>query len=199
MNIEIAGIIQESKKRQTAIAIHKYSLAHAGTAFLLAQTEFGDEVALSILTVAMITTIMSINGGKWHAKLAGSIISLAAGEVLGLRGSALLYKWIPGVGNIANALSSATTTEILGWTTYALVSSGLDPENLTEQQKKDIKDMAARLKTSEANTGRDLYKKMSRADKRAIDDLVKMLRKSKDEALAERLGMKIAQIIGKYV
>ena len=80
MNIEIAGIIQESKKRQTAIAIHKYALAHAGTAALLAQTEVGDEVALSILTIAMIMTIISINGGRWHAGLAGSIIALSAGK-----------------------------------------------------------------------------------------------------------------------
>lgn len=198
MDIDTAGIIQESRKRQTALTIHKFTAAHAGTAFLLAQTEVGDEVALSFLTVAMMIVIVSINGGKWHTKLAGSIIALSAGEVAGLRGSALLYKWMPGIGNLGNAVSSAATTELIGWTTYALISSGLSADNMTDEEKKQIKNVAERLKSDEKETGRELYKKMSRADKKAIDDFVKQIRKSKSEETTEKLALKIAKIIDKY-
>ena len=58
--------------------------------------------------------------------------------------------------------------------------------------------MAEKFKTEEKETGREVYRKISREDKRAIDDLVKMIRKSKSEELAESVGVKIAQIIGKY-
>lgn len=198
MDITTAGVIQESKKRQTAIAIHKYAAAHAAVAALLAQTEVGDEVCLTILTSAMMCTVVSINGGKWSAKLGGTILSIAGGTVVGVKSGMLLIKWIPGIGNAANAAASSFTTELLGWTAYALISSSHDPENLTETQKQEIRQMAEKLKGDEKSSGRQLYKKMSRDDKRAIDDLLKTMRKTKGEEAAEKIAFKIANIISKY-
>lgn len=199
MDMITAGVIQESKKRQTSIAIHKYALAHAGTAALLAQTEIGDELCLSILTIAMMCTVISINGGKWSSKLGGIIFGIAGGAVIGVKSGMLLIKWIPGLGNAANAVASSFTTELLGWTAYSLISSGLDPEKLTETQKQEIKQMAEKFKNEEKSSGRDLYKKMSKDDKRAIDDLLKTMRKTKNEEAAENLALKIANIISNYV
>ena len=200
MDTTTAGIIQESKKHQTALTIHKYAIAHAGTAALLAQTEFGDEACLSILTIAMMCTIVSINGGKWSAKLGGVIFGIVGGTVVGVKTGMLFIKMIPGIGNAANALASTFTTELLGWTTYALLSSGRDPEKLTEAQKKEIRQMAEKLKDEEnsTNSGREFYKKMSREDKQSIDDLLKTMRKSKSEDAAEELALKFAKIISKY-
>lgn len=204
MDTMTAGIIQESKKRQTALAIHKFAGAHAATAALLAQTQVGDEIGLTILTIGMMSTIVSINGGKWSAKLGGAIIGITGGTVVGVKAGMFLVKWIPGFGNGANALASAFTTELLGWTTYALLCSGHDPEKLTEEQKNDIRQMAEKLKDEEksTNSGRELYKKMSKEDKRSIDDLLKTMRKSKceeagDEAF-EKLIIKFSDIIAKY-
>lgn len=200
MDIITAGIIQESKKHQTAVAIHKYTAAHGVTAALLAQTEFGDEFCLTILTTAMMCTIVSINGGKWTTKLGGSILGITGGTVVGIKAGMLFIKWIPGLGNGANAAASMFTTELLGWTTYALLCSGHDPEKLTDLQKKEIKKMAEKFKDEENSScsGRKLYKKMSKDDKRSIDDLLKTMRKTKNEEAAEELALKMAKIISKY-
>jgi uncharacterized protein (DUF697 family) len=200
MDTVTAGIIQESKKRQTAATIHKYATAHAATAALLAQTEIGDELCLTILTTAMMFTIVAINGGKWTAKFAAAVLGIAGGTVIGIKAAMLLVKWIPLVGNAVNATASLFTTELLGWTAYALLSSGRDPENLTEAQKAEIKQMAENLKNKEntSKSGRELYKKMSRSDKRAIDDLLKTMRKSKSEEVASELALKMAKIIERY-
>lgn len=200
MDLITAGIVQESKKHQTAVAIHKYTLAHGATAALFAQTEFGDELLLTILTSAMMCTIVSINGGKWTAKLGGTILGIAGGTVVGVKTGMLFIKWIPGIGNAANAAASIFTTELLGWTAYALLCSGLDPEKLSDSQKKEIKQMAEKLKDEEdaSSSGRQLYKKMSKDDKRSIDDLLRTMKKTKNEALAEELALKMANIISKY-
>lgn len=198
MDMITAGVIQESKKRQTSIAIHKYALAHAGTAALLAQTEIGDEVCLTFLTTAMMCTVITINGGKWSAKLGGAILGIAGGTVVGVKSGMLLIKWIPGLGNAANAVASSFTTELLGWTAYALISSGHDPEKLTDTQKQEIKQMAEKFKSEENSSGRELYKKMSKDDKRAIDDLLKTIRKTKNEETRENIALKIASIISEY-
>lgn len=199
MDIITSGVIQESKKHQTALAIHKYAVAHASVAALLAQTEIGDEFCLTILTIAMMCTVISINGGKWSAKLGGIILGIAGGTVVGIKSGMLLIKWIPGLGNAANAAASSFTTELLGWIAYSLISSGRDPETLTESQKQEIKQMAEKLKSDEKSSGRKLYKKMSKDDKRAIDDLLKTMRKTQNEESAEKLAMKIADIISRYV
>lgn len=200
MDILTAGIIQESKKHQTAVAIHKYAIAHAGTAAIFAQTEVGDEFFLSILTIAMLRTIVAIYGGKWTTKFCASVLGIAGGTVIGVKTGMLFIKWIPFIGNGANATASFFTTELLGWAAFALLSSGRDPENLTDRQKTDIRKIAEKMKNeeNESGTGRKLYKKMSKADKRAIDDLLKTIRKSKNEEDSEKLGLKIANIITKY-
>lgn len=200
MDTITAGVIQESKKHQTALAIHKYAAAHAAVAALLAQTELGDELCLSILTTAMMCTVTSINGGKWTAKLGGTIIGIAGGTVVGVKVGMLFIKIIPGLGNAANAAAATFTTELLGWTTYALISSGRDPEKLTNSQKEELRKMAEKLKAEEgsSHSGRKLYKKMSKVDKTAVDDLLKTMRKTKNEEEAERLALKVANIVSKY-
>ncbi|MDE6996761.1 MAG: hypothetical protein K2P04_02650 [Oscillospiraceae bacterium] len=200
MDILTAGIVQESRKHQTAIAIHIFALAHAGTAATLAQTEFGDEIFLTILTVAMLHTIVSIHGGKWTTKFCAAVLGIAGGTVIGVKGAMLLVKWIPFLGNAANAAASLFTTEFLGWIAYALLSSGRNIDNLTDEQKSDIRKIAEDLKNEESTSrsGRKLYKRMSKDDRRAVDDLLKSIQKNKNEDAPEDIALKIAGILTKY-
>ncbi len=201
MEIKTSEIIAASKLRQTALIIHKYATVHAATAGLLAQTIVGDTLALSFLTVAMESTIVALNGGRWTKKLGAAVLSIMTGTYVGVYGGAFLLKWMPGIGNAANAAASFVTTELVGWTTYVLLSSGLSIDVLTDTQKKAIFEEAKRMAKNEKGNGKQMYKRMSREDKNRIDTYVKQIVRAsedKDESVLNDLAQKFAEIAAKY-
>lgn len=189
---------KDFEKRVTALIIHGFATAHAATAFALAQTMVGDEIVLTVLTIAMIECIARANDRKWGVAEALAVIGVMAGGYIGTRLGITLIKWIPGLGNGANAASTFVTTEILGWIAYAIVKQDKSPTELTETEKKTIKKAAEKLQ--EDKTGEKLYNRMSPADKEEFDKIIKQFKKLKkdDDAGRESLIQRLDAIAKKY-
>lgn len=186
------------EKRITAIIIHGFALAHAATAFALAQTIVGDEVALTVLTIAMIECIARVNDRKWGVAEALAVIGVLAGGYVGTRLGVALIKWVPGFGNGANAVATLATTELLGWIAYTLVKQDKDPTKLTKKEKEAVQREAEELRNDK--TGEELYNKMSAKDKKKFDSLMREFRElsEEDEEEREELIQKVSNIVKKY-
>ncbi|MDE7298941.1 MAG: hypothetical protein K2N94_08975 [Lachnospiraceae bacterium] len=186
------------QRRITAIMIHGFAAAHAAVAFTLSQTMVGDELALAGLTVAMIECIARVNDRKWGVGEALATIGVMSGGYIGTRLGVALIKWIPGLGNGANAAATFATTEILGWIAYTLVKQNKSPSKLTKKEKEELKKEAENLKNDK--TGEELYEKMSAEDKKEFNELMKQFRKigRKDDAAREPVIAQLEELIKKY-
>ena len=187
-------------KQATALVIHSFAVAHAATAALLAQTVIGDEAALTALTGSMIVTIVKMNGKHWTIGKALKFLGLFIGQYAGTRGAAFLIKWIPGIGNAANAITTFTITEVLGWTTYAFVSSGNDDfDSMSKSERDNLWKQAQKMREDEAAKSKKLYDSMSDEDKRAYDAAMKELRnKDISDTRRDELTDEINRIASKY-
>lgn len=90
------------------VIIHGFAIARAVTAATLSQTVIGDEAALTALTIAMIVGISRVYNRPWGVGNALAFLGCFAGFYLGTRGAVFLIKWIPGIGNAANAATAAS-------------------------------------------------------------------------------------------
>lgn len=127
------------EERLTGFLIHGFAVTHAAAAALLLQTLVGDAVVLTGLTVAMIVSIARANNRSWGVGDALSVVSVLAGCYLGTRGAVLLVKWIPGIGNAANAVTTFGVTELLGWIAYLLVKEDKKPGDPSRKQKEKLR------------------------------------------------------------
>lgn len=188
------------EKRLTGFIIHGFAVAHAGAAALLAQTLVGDEAALTILTVAMILSIARVNNRSWGVADALSVIGVLAGTYLGSRGAVFLVKWIPGIGNAANALTTFGVTELLGWTAYLLIREDKKPEALSSEDKENLRKRAEKLKSEQHDESKRLYENMTDKDKKEYEQIMKQL-KNKDlpEETIDYLTQRLTEIARKYV
>ena len=95
--------------------IHSASSAAAAVGAGLAQVPLSDTVAIGAIQISMIIGLgeaFGINVSESTAK--GSGISGIVG-LIGRGVSAVLWGWIPGLGNAINAGTAGAFTEILGW------------------------------------------------------------------------------------
>lgn len=95
--------------------IHLFALLHAVVTILCRYTGINDELFLTILTIAM---VLLISVRRWlNIELAAICVIMAnvIGYLLGNLGAEILHPLI-GTTPLANAVSTAITTEILGWT-----------------------------------------------------------------------------------
>mgnify|MGYP000219033466 FL=1 len=153
------------------VIIHSFATAHAIAAAALAQTLVGDEATLTALTIAMIIALSKLYQAplSWGGAL--SFLGVFAGFYLGTRGATCLIKWVPGIGNTANALSTIFTTEVLGWATVYLLSRGRDLSTVRKDEANHI-----------IREGKALRKK-NEAEKKRIDNIVNTKMTSGEKAL----------------
>lgn len=191
----------DEKKRMSGMMIHGFAVAHALTAALLAQTLVGDEAALTALTVAMIIAVAKLNGADWDSGAALAFLGVFIGGYLGVRGATFLVKWIPGIGNAANAAVTFTTTEVLGWATYLFIKKGKgDPRAMTQAEKDSLWQEARDMREKEEAESKRLYESMSEEDKKEYKDIMSQLReKNLPENTRNYLLNRLESISGKYM
>ncbi|MCM1154960.1 MAG: hypothetical protein NC392_06315 [Roseburia sp.] len=191
----------DEKKRMTGMMIHGFAAAHAVTAALLAQTFVGDEAALTALTVAMIVAVARLNGADWDSGMALAFLGVFIGGYLGVRGATFLVKWIPGVGNAANAAVTFATTEVLGWATYLFIKKGKgDPKAMTQAEKDSLWAEAKNMREKEEAESKRLYESMSEADKKEYKDIMNQLKeKNLPESTRNYLLNRLETISGRYM
>lgn len=149
----------------------------------------------------MIIAVAKMNGADWDSGAALAFLGVFIGGYVGVRGAAFLVKWIPGVGNAANAFVTLSTTEALGWATYLFIKNGkTDPKSMTQAEKNNLWKEAKTLRKKEAQESKQLYESMSEADKRESKDLIEQL-KAKDlpEKTRDYLLNRLESITSKYI
>ena len=191
----------DKRKILTGTVIHGYAAAHAVAAALLAQTMIGDEVVLTALTIAMILTVAGVNGAKWTKGMAVAFLAVFAGGYIGVRGATMLVKWIPGIGNGANAAVTVVTTEVLGWATYVFLASGkTNPQSLSKAERDEILRKAKAMRKENQGESKKYYEAMSQEDRDECERIMKQLEnKDLPDTTRDLLIKRYSEIIEKAV
>ena len=108
------------KRISVAFIIHIFALLHATTALTCRLAGIEDELLLTILTMAMVLLICVKKKLNIEFTAASVIVANIIGYLLGNIGAELLVRLIRSQ-LIVHALSTAVTTEILGWSITALI------------------------------------------------------------------------------
>lgn len=95
--------------------IHGASAAAAAVGAGLAQMPCSDNTLLTPIQLAMAISLGRVFDIEMDESAAKAAVSSAVAAKVGRTAAQLLIGWIPGIGNIANAVSAATLTEAVGW------------------------------------------------------------------------------------
>jgi len=95
--------------------IHICAAACASVGAGLAQVPGSDSAVILPLQTAMITAIAAEHGVSIGKGAAADLLLTFSVVVVGRTASQLLIGWLPGIGNIINATTAASITEIIGW------------------------------------------------------------------------------------
>ena len=166
----------DHKRRLTGIVIHGFALAHGATAATLSQTLVGDEAALTGLTVAMIMSVSRLHGQDWSVGEGLALIGSMAGYYLAGRGAVFLVKWVPLVGNAANAVTSVVVAETLGWAAYLLVRERRKPGDLGKGEARAVYRRARELRREMDEESKRLVEAMSPEDKAEYERMIRRLK-----------------------
>ncbi|KAK8805400.1 hypothetical protein WA158_002056 [Blastocystis sp. Blastoise] len=113
--------------QQVNICIHSWCVACSIAGASLAQTIIGDELSISIMVICMVSQICHIVKAKATKALIGLILGSNGGIYILGRIGVSFVKMVPIIGNCINAAVAATSCEVLGWFTYAILKKGRDP------------------------------------------------------------------------
>ena len=107
------------KRVSIAFIIHTFAILHAAVAFSCRFAGIDDELFLTILTMAMVLILCIKKGLNIEFSAASIIVANIIGFLMGNYGATLLESLIHSP-NLVNAVSTAATTEILGWSVVML-------------------------------------------------------------------------------
>lgn len=104
--------------------IHGFAVAHAIACYLLHDTNFGDTIVLTCLTIAMVVVLTRVFGGPVEVVVGLLLLSSFAGFP-GHQRSALDSNVVSRMKLIlGNVLTTTLVTEILGWSVFFVVRRG---------------------------------------------------------------------------
>ena len=95
--------------------IHTASLAAAGVGAGLAQIPGSDNAIITPIQLSMVTMLGRVFDVSVTKSSAEAAIASAAAATVGRTASQILAGWVPGYGNVMNAVTAATLTEGVGW------------------------------------------------------------------------------------
>ena len=128
----------------------------------------GDDAALTTLTVAITVNISRVYNRSWEIDEGLAVLGCFAGFFVGTRGALILVKWIPGIGNAANAITTFAITEILDWATYLIVKEGKSFHGIDKSEAKSVwqkaKNLLEEMKEEQGRL-KEVLKRMSTVDK----------------------------------
>lgn len=119
------GLIHNDKERlKTCRAIIGNTAGTAGViATAFAQVEIADAAALTGCTISMCRNICACYGMGFFSKAALIAAGIGVGKAFGEKCATYLVKYIPGVGNCANGLTTLAIHELTGWTLVAILEN----------------------------------------------------------------------------
>lgn len=107
------------KRISISVIIHIFAILHAAAALTCRIAGFEDELFLTILTMAMVLLLCIKRKLSIEISAASIIVANIIGYLIGNYGAILLDKLITSP-YIVNTLSTAVTTEVLGWSVVIL-------------------------------------------------------------------------------
>ena len=105
----------DSENAKCHSIIHSAAVAAGAVGAGLAQLPLSDNLVIMPIQIGMVGSLGNVFGKTLGESAITSLISAAAGTVVGRSASQALLGWIPGVGNVINASTAFTITEAIGW------------------------------------------------------------------------------------
>lgn len=107
--------IPDDKLDKCNYIIHSASVACGGVGTGLAQIPASDNAVIVPIQIAMIVGLGAVFELDITEAAAKSIIASSGTTIAGRAISQYLVGWIPGIGNVINAVTAAGVTEAIGW------------------------------------------------------------------------------------
>lgn len=95
--------------------IHSASAATAVIGGGLAQVPTSDNLIITPIQLTMAISLGRVFGIDLDQSAAKAAVTSAAAATVGRTASQVIVGWIPGMGNVINAITAATLTEAIGW------------------------------------------------------------------------------------
>lgn len=124
------------KRVSIAFIIHTFAILHAAVAFSCRFTGIDDELFLTILTMAMVLVLCMKKKLNLEFSAASIIVANIIGYLMGNFGATLLDRLISSP-HLVNAVSTAATTEVLGWSVVAMTNIFRLDSHHTERKTED--------------------------------------------------------------
>lgn len=109
--------------------IHTASLAAGGVGAGLAQLPCSDNLLITPIQLTMAISLGEVFDIDLDQSAAKAAVASAASATVGRAVSQVLAGWIPGVGNIINAVTAASFTEAIGW----IIANEFERQSLCEE------------------------------------------------------------------
>ena len=114
-NFDEKAIISREKKEKCEKIINASAVACGGVGTGLAQLPLADSAIITPIQIAMVIKIGKELDMDITESMATAIVSSLTGAVLGRSVSAVMFGWLPVVGNIVNAATSTGLTKTIGY------------------------------------------------------------------------------------
>ena len=95
--------------------IHSASVAVAGVGAGLAQLPMSDNAVITPIQLTMAISLGKVFGITLDQSSAKAALASAATAQIGRTAAQILVGWLPGLGNVVNAVTAASLTEAIGW------------------------------------------------------------------------------------
>ena len=95
--------------------IHSASASAAAIGAGLAQIPMSDNLVITPIQITMAISLGKVFGITLDKSAAKASVGSAVAATVGRTAAQVIAGWIPGVGNIINAVTAVTLTESLGW------------------------------------------------------------------------------------
>ncbi len=179
---------REINERVTALIIHGFTVAHVIVGAVMGPAA---GAVLTPMTIAMVIAIGTQYSANFKIQKAIGVMTNFVGFILGVSIAEFIVGLFPGIGNIANAITTGIVTELLGWATFIVLRDGLD-------EKKDKMNLFDQIKLLKAavelrKNNQDLTDKLNAArksmpeyEREEYDRLMKIIT-DKDTSREERI------------
>lgn len=119
--------------------IHSASVATATVGAGLAQLPLADNAVITPIQVTMIISLGQVFEQKISKTIAKSLLTGFIANFVGRGVSQAVVGWIPGVGNVSNAVTAAAITESIGWLSvdYFYKEKYFEKETKTKVERKE--------------------------------------------------------------
>ncbi|MBQ3694234.1 MAG: hypothetical protein IJP97_03110 [Synergistaceae bacterium] len=134
----------DSENSKCHAIIHSAAVAAGAVGAGLAQIPLSDNAIIMPIQIGMVASLGNVFGKSLGETTIKSLISAAAGTVIGRSASQALLGWVPVLGNVINASTAFTITEAIGW---AIANKFAD--DVEQERKKIAEEEAHRQREAE--------------------------------------------------